>query len=393
MPLARRIAIVGVGETRYERAGTRGRDALVLEAARAALADAGLRGRDVDGIIDPDATYPSLHELARNLGIAGPLYAASSYNGGTAVVAAPLQAALAIEAGLARTVLCCQGLTWGSERRGNVGAPHAAMPMKATFELPFGWYPQIVHFAGMARRHMALYGTTAAQLGAVAVACRRHAARTENALLRDKPLTLEEYLAAPYLAEPFRTADCCLVNDGAGAFVMSALARARDLPRPPVAVLGVAVGVIPDGEYSSLRADYLPTAAVHSAPRAFAMAGVGPADVDVVQLYDNFTAHVIRRHEAVRGAHAVGRPRTRRHAPGSSARCVILLFALCSWRRAGRRRPPLGRGSQTGCRRRGSPRRPAPSPGPRPARCTAAARRRPRRRRRRGGRRPPRSAR
>ena len=167
----------------------------------------------------------------------------------------------------------------------------------ALLELPFGWYPQIVHFAGMARRHMALYGTTEEQLGLIAVTMRRHAALSDNALLRDQPLTLDAYLAEPCLAEPYRRHDCCLVNDGAGAFVMTSLERARDLRHPPVVVLGVGCGVSEDGEYSSLREDYLATAAVHSTPRAFAMAGLSPADVGFVTLYDNFTGMVIQQLE------------------------------------------------------------------------------------------------
>src|SRR6184192_1432725 len=297
MELARRIAVVGVGETRYERRSSRDLAALRREAACAALADAGLEAAAVDGLIVPGAGYGELHELARDLGIRGQFHAASCFHSGTAVVAAPLEAALTIEAGLAHTVLCCQGVAWGSERRGNVGQPHAEMRMKAAFEIPFGWYPQVVHFAGMARRHMELYGTTEAQLGAIAVAFRRHAALSENALLRDKPLILEQYLAEPYLAEPFRASDCCLVNDGAGAFVMTSVERARDLRQPRVTVLGVGAGVSEEGEYASLRSDYLATAAVHSAPRAFAMAGLTPAEVDFVTLYDNFTSMVIQQLE------------------------------------------------------------------------------------------------
>ena len=255
--------------------------ALLLEAARAALADAGLRAVDVDGIVAPATSYQELHELVRELGVRRQFFTASGYSGGAAVVSARLIAAMAIEAGLATAVLCCRGLAWGSERRGNTGQMHAEMPMKASFEIPFGWYPQIVYYAGMARRHMALYGTTEAQLGAVAVAFRRHASLSENAILRDRPLAL-----ADYLAEPFRAADCCLVNDGAGAFVMTSVEPARDLRQPPVVVLGAGTGVSEDGEYSSLREDYLATAAVHSAPRAFAMAGFGPEDVDFVTLYD-----------------------------------------------------------------------------------------------------------
>src|SRR2546427_8278012 len=297
MGLARRIAIVGVGETRYERRATRDLASLRCEAARAALADAGLEAARVDGLIVPGAGYAELHELARGLGIRGQFHAASCFHSGTAVVAAPLEAALAIESGLAHTVLCCQGVAWGSERRGNVGQPHAEMRMKAAFEIPFGWYPQVVHFAGMARRHMELYGTTEAQLGAVAVAARRHAALSDNALLGAKPLALADYLATAYIADPFRVHDCCLVNDGAGAFVMTSVARACDLRQPPVVVLGVGTGVSEDGEYSSLRGNYLATPAVHSAPRAFAMAGLTPADVDFVPLYDNFTSMVIQQLE------------------------------------------------------------------------------------------------
>src|SRR5439155_310539 len=136
-----------------------------------------------------------------------------------------------------------------------------------------------------------------AGLAAAAVACRRHAALHDNAILATEPLELDGYLASPYLAEPFRSADCCLVNDGAGAFVMTSLERARELRADPVVVLGVGCGVVPDGEYSSLREDYLATAAVHSAPRAFAMAGIEPADIDFVALYDNFTALVIQQLE------------------------------------------------------------------------------------------------
>src|SRR3989441_10781221 len=297
MGLARRIAVVGVGETRYERRSSRELAELRREAARAALADAGFDATAVDGLIVPGAGYAELHELARDLGMRGQFHAASCFHSGTAVVAAPLEAALAIEGGLAHTVLCCQGVAWGSERRGNVGQPHAEMRMNAAFEIPFGWYPQVVHFAGMARRHMELYGTTEAQLGAGAVACRRHAALHDNAILREEPLGLGDYLAAPYLAEPFRAPDCCLVNDGAGAFIMTSLERARDLRARPVVVLGAGSGVVPDGEYSSLREDYLATAAVHSAPRAFTMAGGAPADVAFVAVYDNFTALVIQQLE------------------------------------------------------------------------------------------------
>jgi acetyl-CoA acetyltransferase len=291
--LAGRIAIVGVGNTRWERSSGRRLLALQTEAARAALADAGLEAADVDGLIMPSASYEELHAFARGLGVRRQYHHSTAGHGGAGVVAAPLHAALALDADLASTVVCVMGVDWGTKRRGDVGRPHAEMPNKASFEIPFGWYPQVVHFAGMARRYMHLYDATEEQLGAVAVAMRKHAGLNPAALLHDKPLTLDDYLAAPYLAEPFRVADCCLVNDGAAAFVMTSAERARDCRAAPVVMLGVGTGVAPEGEYSALRADYLATPATHAGPRAFEMAGLGPHDVNFLQCYDNFTSTVL----------------------------------------------------------------------------------------------------
>src|SRR3989442_7744542 len=117
MELARRIAVVGVGETRYERRSSRELAELRREAARAAIADAGLEAAAVDGLIVPGAGYAELHELARDLGIRGQFHAASCFHSGTAVVAAPLQAALAIQVRPARTVLFWHGVALGNEPR------------------------------------------------------------------------------------------------------------------------------------------------------------------------------------------------------------------------------------------------------------------------------------
>ena len=293
---AGQVAIVGVGETDYVLRANRPRLEMMLEATERALADAGLDAAVLDGLVVPGLEYAALHEFAAEAGVTRSFFAAQSLDGATAVVSSPLLAAMAIDAGLATTVLCCQGVDWGTERRDDVGRPHAAMRMKAAFEIPSGWYPQVVHFAGMARRHMELYGTTFEQLGTVAVTAREHARLADSAALT-KRLTLESYLAAPFLADPLRKHDCCVVSDGAAAFVMTSAERARDLARRPVAVLGVGQGVIPDGEFSTLRRDYLGTPATIAAPRAFAMAGLGPGDVDFVELYDNFTSMVLQQLE------------------------------------------------------------------------------------------------
>jgi acetyl-CoA acetyltransferase len=133
------------------------------------------------------------------------------------------------------------------------------------------------------------FGTTAEQLGAIAVACRRHAGLTPGAVMRDRPLTLLDYLRSPTIADPFRKEDCCLISDGGAAYIMTSLERARDLRQPIVAVLGVGLGTSRTGAYWSQQAAFTSTPQVFAAPGAFAMAGIRPADVDVLACYDPFT--------------------------------------------------------------------------------------------------------
>jgi len=146
-----------------------------------------------------------------------------------------------------------------------------------------------VYFATVARRHMHEFGTTVEQLGAIAVACRRHATLTPNAVMRHKPLSLADYLRSPQIAEPFRKEDCCLISDGGAAYIMTSVERARDLRRPIVAVLGVGVGNSGAGVYWSQQPAFTSTPQVFAAPGAFAMAGVAHDAVDVLACYDPFT--------------------------------------------------------------------------------------------------------
>jgi acetyl-CoA acetyltransferase len=172
---------------------------------------------------------------------------------------------------------------------GGPGEFHAREPLKAQLELPFGFFPQPVYFAAIARRHMHEYGTTAEQLGAIAVACRRHAQLHPGAVMRERPLSLADYLARPMLVDPLRVEDCCLISDGGAAYVMTSPQRARDLRKPRVLVAGVGEGRSGTGLYWSQQRDFTATPQVFAAPAAFAMAGLAPQDVDVLALYDPFT--------------------------------------------------------------------------------------------------------
>jgi acetyl-CoA acetyltransferase len=205
---------------------------------------------------------------------------------------APYYAAQAIAQGKARHILNTFGVAWATERASMTGGPgevHANELFKQNLEVPFGWFPQPVYFATIARRHMHDYGTTEEQLGAIAVACRRHANLTPGAVMHDRPLRLVDYLAAPLIVAPFRKEDCCLISDGGGAYIMTSPERAADLRQPVVEVAGVGLGSSRTGVHWAQQPDFTATPQVFAAPKAFAMAGIVPADVDVYSCYDPFT--------------------------------------------------------------------------------------------------------
>jgi acetyl-CoA acetyltransferase len=295
--LAGGVAIAGVGESAHTPASGRDPVDIAIEAVEAALEDAGLTPRDVDGLMWSGSLPGQLDEQAfrRHFGargLAGPLWTSTQGGGMVWAATAPARAARVLASGEANVVVNAFSVAWATQRRTGAGDPgmfHAAERLKANLELPFGWFPQPVYFATIARRHMHEYGTTPAQLGAIAVACRRHANLHPGAVMRDKTLSLEEYLARPMLVEPLRVEDCCLISDGGAATVMTTPARARDLRRPLVTVAGVGEGFSNSGVFWSQQGDFTATPQVFSAPGAFARAGVTPSDVDVLALYDPFT--------------------------------------------------------------------------------------------------------
>jgi len=170
----------------------------------------------------------------------------------------------------------------GGGRRGGLGGPNPLVE----WDLPYGLRTPMGPYALAASRHMYEYGTTAEQLAQIAVSTREWASRNPRARYRD-PLTIEDVLASPYQVAPLHLLDCCLVTDGAGAFVMTSAERARSLRKPPVYVLGAATAT--DHVVISQMPDLTTTPGVVSGARAFAMAGLGPGDVDVLMGYDSFT--------------------------------------------------------------------------------------------------------
>jgi acetyl-CoA acetyltransferase len=266
---------------------------MLVEASRQAIFEAGLEPEDIDGFIGSPGV-PGMDEMAAALGIeARPFTARNDVNAGAATVAGSLMLAqLAIEAGLATAVLAPYGIKCSAP--GGPYAYHAADPLKADLEMPVGYYGQPAYFAAMAQRYAHEFGLTTEELSGVSRSARAWAELTENAQRRE-PLDYEGYLRSPMIATPFRALDCCLMTDGACAYVITSVERARDLPKPPAVVAGVGIGTDPL-PMSMILSQNLPIwgfPGESSATAAYAMAGIAAKDVDVAQIYDCFSISAI----------------------------------------------------------------------------------------------------
>lgn len=284
------IALAGVAESDLGKVPGKTAIQLAAEASARALADAGLTKADVDGLFTFGFGRMGSVQFGEYLRIR-PRYSDSSFMGGSTPVAFVGHAAAAISAGLCEVALVCYGSTQASDAARRLGgaAEDPRLP-SSQYERPFGMPTPLGAYALAATRHMAIYGTTAEQLAEIAVATRAWASLNPVAMMRD-PLTIADVLGSPVIASPLHRLDCCLVTDGGGALVITTRERARDLRRAPVSVLGVAE--THTHQIISQMPDLTVTGAAHTGPRAFAMAGLTPSDIDVTEIYDSFTITVL----------------------------------------------------------------------------------------------------
>lgn len=291
-PLRGRVAIVGAADTDVGVIPDRTATRLCVDALVGAVADAGLRLHDVDALVTFNAlsepyTYHA-EAIAEYVGLR-PRHCISVGTGGGTTFTAIHQAAAMLAAGACDVV----AVAMADRMRSGLSREKALLLQSSTghpeFEAPFG-APVTAYYALIARAHMHEYGTTLEQLAAVSVATRAHAVRNPAAQMRT-PLTIDDVMRSKPIADPLRMLDCSLISDGGAAIVMTRAERATDLRRRPVYLLGAGEGH--RHEHISQAPSLTTSGAVDSGRAAYAMAGLGPKDVDFAEIYDCFTPVVL----------------------------------------------------------------------------------------------------
>lgn len=284
--MSRRVAIAGVALSEVGRVDDQTPYALMAQASRRALADAGLRVDQIDGFASTGLGTMAPVDVAEYMGIS-PRWVDSTAVGGSSWEIMAAHAADAISAGHADVILLAYGSTARADLRKGLRTANldwgARGPMQ--WEAPYG-HTLISKYAMAARRHMHEYGTTIEQLAEIAVSARFNAGPNTEAFVRE-PITIDDVLDGPMIADPFTKLQCCIRSDGAAAVILVSEDRVADLPGTPVWILGsgAATSHISMGQW----ADFTTGPAAAAGKMAFERAGLTTADVDVAELYDAFT--------------------------------------------------------------------------------------------------------
>jgi len=283
MSLRGETAVVGVGLTEFGGLPGHTHMEIMAKAIDKAITDAGIQKDEIDGIFSANfVEMLTPLTVAEYLGI-NPTYMDGTNTGGSVFVNSMQSAAAALSLGLCNVALICYGSN-------SATGPFTHPPAMHTVEDVYRPRNPITPYALAANRHMHEFGTTKEQVAEVAVSARAWAQLNPAATMRD-PLSVEDVVNARMIVDPLGKFDCCLISDGGAAMIMVRKDRAQDFPKKPVYMLGV--GSRTDHNLISCMPDLTTTAAKEAAAAAFSMAGVTPADIDVVELYDAFTINTI----------------------------------------------------------------------------------------------------
>ena len=303
--LGGKASIVGIGATEFSKESGRSEMSLASEAVAAAIADAGLKPSDIDGMVTYSTDNNHDVEIARHVGIGSLRHFSRVHYGGGAACGTIVMAAMAVATGVADAVVCYRAFNERSGRRFGAGVqdlPNAATAERAQFSwtTPAGQLTPASWVAMVARRYMHLYGATSADFGRVAVAGRRHAANNPAAWFYNDPITLEDHQASRWIVDPLHLLDCCQESDGGQALVVTSAERARDLPNTPALIVAGAQGAgIDQWTMTSFFRDdiaQLPEMKV-VADELWTSSGLTPADIQTAILYDHFTPYVLMQLE------------------------------------------------------------------------------------------------
>jgi acetyl-CoA acetyltransferase len=281
LAMSDKTAIAGVGWTEFTRNSGTSVSVLAARASLMAIEDAGLAVDDIDGVVSyfhkkNDSIHP--RDLAEMMGLTASNFHYFHDGGGSWNAAAVLAASMMVHSGMCTNVLVYNARNRYSEGRKRRAADAFDTAGPDQFDAPFGSHHAAANFGQYATAHMAEYGVTLLDFAHLAVTQRKHATLNKKAMMRS-PISIEDHQNSRWIIYPFRLLDCCQENDGAIALVVTSAERARDLRHNPVYVMGGSCGH-EFGRDDGVR---------ETALRTFESAGITPADVDIAEIYDNFT--------------------------------------------------------------------------------------------------------
>jgi acetyl-CoA acetyltransferase len=297
-----RTAIAGVGQTEFSKDSGRSTLHMALEAILDALDDAGLKPKDIDGVVRMSANDDVFEiDLLRSLGLSNLRFFAEIPHGGGAACGTVACAAGAVAGGMADVVVTFRSLNERSERRFGESSLGGGLGGWMQYYLPHGLVTPAQWVAIFAQRYLYEYGHSTEEFGRVSVLCRKRAATNPHAMMYDRPITLDDHQASRWISEPLRLLDCTLDTDGACAAIVVSAEKAKTLKSTPVYIAAAAQGT---GSRTEMMTSYQRPSltrleeAEATARELYRMAEMTPGDIQMAQVYDHFTPLVLMALEA-----------------------------------------------------------------------------------------------